>query len=118
MLTSAEITAMQATCESVMTATAVISRYTATPDGQGGQVQTWANVGTANCHVSPAGQGSERDLAARPAIVSPWVVTMPHDTNVTPKDRIVTGGRTLEVAAVLAPRTWQLALRVICSEVT
>lgn len=117
-LSASELAAMRATAEDALPDTAVIWTVTNVSDGQGGMTATWAAAGTADCRISPSGTGSERELASRLSSVSPWYITLPQGTAVTVKDRIHVGARVLEVAAIMAPRTWELTRRLIAIEVT
>ena len=122
MLTSSELSAMQTTLDASLPDTGVIQRLTTAPDGQGGVVETWAAVGTAACRVSPqfgfVRYGSaERIEGQRLTEVDYWTVTFPDGTDVDTDDRIVTSGRTLEAVAVMAPRSWELCRRLVCTEV-
>jgi len=116
-LSAAEITSMRATQEEALPDTCVISRATLTADGAGGQTETWATVATVACRVAAmGGRGAERLIADRLSAVTPYVVTLPAETDVEPEDRIVIGTRTLEVAAVLAIEGWETARRVAAVE--
>jgi head-tail adaptor len=119
MLTTADLTAMRTALEASLPDTATISRLTRTADGAGGYTEAWATTGSAvACRVSPTGsQAAERQVAAKLAAVAPWTVTLPAETDVTTSDRILTGGRTLQVEAVMAPRSWEVSRRVMCQEI-
>lgn len=97
--------------------TAIIQSATLTGDGQGGFATTWAASGTVDCRIAPVGSGAESVIAGKLTSVAPWVVTLPHDTTITTANRLVIGSRTLEVNAVMAPQSWEVHRRVICSEV-
>ena len=117
-LSALELASIQAAASGFLGAgTAVIWKASEVGDGQGGATTTWGASGTADCRVSASGMGTARDVAAKLTVISPWLVTLPHDTNITVADRIMIGTRTLDVQAVLAPETWEAHRRVLCSEV-
>lgn len=117
MISAAELAAMQAVQEEALPGTCVISRRTLTSDGMGGNSESWLSVGTVSCRVSPATEsGAERPVAERPLEVGPWIITTPHNTDVTPKDRVTWEGRTFEVTASLG-KSWETARRVVSIEV-
>lgn len=119
MLATTDLTAMKATLDASLPDTATVYRLTRTSDGAGGYTEAWTATGSAvACRISPAGTGAEREVAARLAAVAPWVLTLPAATDVTAKDKMVAGGRTFQVLAVLAARSWEISRRVICQEVT
>lgn len=114
MLTAAELLAMQDVEESVMSSTAVIERYTLTPDGMGGRTEAWAAVGTVSCDLWPVNQRGDRESvrnAAQPMSKADWYITVPFNTTITAKDRIVISGRSFEVTFVPNKQSWSTALR-------
>jgi SPP1 family predicted phage head-tail adaptor len=96
-----------------------ISRRTQTTDSQGGYTETWATASTTTCRVVSSNlTPEERATADRLSLATAWVVILPALTDVTAADRIVVGSRTFEVAAVLAPKTWEVGRRVLCKEIS
>ena len=117
MLTSIEIDAMRTMLNASLPDTAQVQRKTLTSDGAGGFTEAWTTVATVACRVAPSGQSpQERAIAERLASTSIWTLTVPALTDVRPADRLVVGGRTFEVAAVLA-RSDEISRRVVCVEV-
>lgn len=105
------------TNERWMPETAIITRLTTADDGQGGLTETGTTiVVTVSCRLMPvgqAGQGNrERQLAERIGTDFDWVITLPHGTDATAKDRIVIGTRTFEVVGVFGPHSGEAALRL------
>ncbi len=117
-LSALELSTMQAAATAFLgSGTAIVQTRADVSDSQGGFTTTWAASGTALCRVSPAGQGREAVVAAKLTTISPWVVTLPVNTTVSAANRVVVGTRTFEVNAVMAPMSWEVTRRVICSEV-
>jgi SPP1 family predicted phage head-tail adaptor len=113
-LTAAEITAMRIVEESVLSSTATIQRHALTRDGMGGYSEAWTTVGTVVCdfwHISQRGD-RERVTGNQLTQVADWFVTVPYDTDITAKDRMVIEGRTFEVVFVPNDISWKTALRV------
>jgi head-tail adaptor len=117
MLSASELIAARAEVALTLSETAVIQRPAWVSDGQGGGTTSWQAAGTANCRIAPNGTGAEREIAAKLQAISPWFVTLPAETDVKVTDRIQIGSRTLEVGAILAPRTLEVCRRVVCMEV-
>lgn len=117
MLSSGDLAAMRsAQAEWLAGGTAVVQTNVPVSDGAGGYTDGWATVGTYGCRVAPAG-GAERELGGAVRDVAAWMVTLPYDAQVGARDRIVTGGRVLEVVGVAADTTIQTAVRCACVEV-
>lgn len=118
MLSTDELTAMKTTLNASLPDTATVYRLTRTSDSAGGYTEAWAAVGSAvACRISPAGTGAERQVAAKLAAVAPWVITLPAGTDVTAKDKVVSGSRTFHVLAILAARSWEISRRVMGEEI-
>lgn len=118
LLTTSGLASLRARMTTALPDACTISRNTPTSDGAGGQTPSWATVETTVCSIAPAGNSAqERAIADRLSSVVAYTVTLPALTDVTAKDRIVSGGRTLEVAGVIV-RTQELTRRCVCSEVT
>ena len=119
MLTTREVLRLRANIKTALPDTAAIVRDTLASDGQGGYTVTTAGtIATVSCRVASMGSSSwERQFADRIGTSANYILTMPHGTDVTAKDRIVVSGRTFEVVG-LAPRVaWSLAVRVVATEV-
>lgn len=94
-----------------------ISRNTPVGDGAGGSVDAWATLSTTACTIAPTGnQPQERAIADRITTSQGYTVTLPAETPITTRDRIIKGGRLFEVAGVLE-RTEEISRRVVVVEV-
>lgn len=103
--------------------TCTIERASQASDGQGGQVDTWADLTTGiACAVrQSSSQGAESVIADKLTADQRWAIVLPANTGVTVKDRIVVtsqSSRRFEVAAVLAPRTVEVDRTCICAELS
>lgn len=121
-LTTSEISSIR-TCfeEETLQDTAVISRPTKTPDGQGGRTAAWADIATVPARIGPGQRGAssvEGTIADRVGGANPVIVNLPAETDVTLADRVTILGRVLEVVGSDAPRSWEFTRQLICVEVT
>ena len=85
----------------------------------GGVTQTWATLASGvSCRLSRIGQGATEGLGANGATtaVGQRRIKLPAGQDVTPKDRIVTGGVTYEVADVQSV-SHEVETTAICREV-
>lgn len=92
-----------------------ISRRTLTAVGDG--TYTEATATTATVCRDAATSGRELEIAARLTTHTTRTVTLPHDADVRPEDKIIIGTRTLEVIAKLSMTDVVTALRVLAVEV-
>lgn len=115
MISAAELSAMRVIENSAMSSTAVIHRNTPTADGMGGYSEAWAAVGTVSCDLWPINQRGDREgvtVGAQPISKANWFITVPFDTTITAKDRVVIDSRTFEVTFVPNSESWMSAKRV------
>jgi head-tail adaptor len=98
--------------------TATIQRATDTRTAAGGTSQSWTSAGTASCRLSSRGVPREYLALGAQRGAQYWMVTLPHDADVTRKDRLVIGARTLEVVGFASGGAWETALRAVCVEVS
>src|SRR5690242_8333550 len=121
MLAAADLDGMRATLDASLPDTCAIVSGATVPDGAGGSVPVDPeSSATVACRVSPASElvrQAEAVEAARIASQAPWVITFPHGTSVSEDDRVTSGGRTFEVAAVFGPRSFSIDVRVLCREI-
>lgn len=116
MLTGAQLTAMRAAQEAVMTQTATITRLATSSDGMGGYTQTPSTTTTA-CRIAPTLNMPDATIyAGRLQEGLPWRVYVPTGTDVREGDRLTVGSKTLEVLGILAPHTYETATCCVCAE--
>lgn len=109
MLTAAELSAMRSDVADSLPGTAIISRPTTASDGMGGVTATFAAAGTVACRMEPSQtDATESESGGRSVMASPWVLHVPHDTDLNATDRIVYDGGTYEVVELYEPRSWQV----------
>jgi len=116
MLTSDELTAMQAVHEETMTQTATITRYTLSSDGAGGTTRS-STTDTEVCRLAPTkNMAVATQYAGRLAERLPWQCTFPADADVQDDDMITVDGRDFEVVGILGPYGFETALVCILAE--
>ncbi len=113
LLSTANLTWMQATQQQAMPGTVVIERYTSSADGMGGETETWAAVGTAIGRIYPhVSRGMNEAVGgAQIMSVTNWNATLPIGTDVVAQDRLLYQSRTWEVLQVNNDEMWQTAVR-------
>lgn len=117
MLTDDQLDAMRETLEDSLPETASIVRLTTTATETGGASEAWTSIATGiAARISPEG-GGEGVVADKLTSSRGWIVTLPHGTDVAQADRIVIGSRTFEVSHLKSARSYQVSVRVRCTEV-
>lgn len=97
---SKQLQAVRAEAERHMRGTAVIYRAETASDDAGGLTTTWAAAGTVSCAVGlyrPGAMPIEGVAVDQVQAIRYWLVTMPHDTDVTVRDRLSIAGIEYEV---------------------
>lgn len=118
MLTASELAQMQADAVSALDQTCTIQRATRTPRSSGGASQVWNVIasGVACAMAQPSGsQLQNYDYLV--GSLSTWQIRLPVGTNIIEKDQIVVAGQTLNAIKVLQPRSYQVLLTVLATEV-
>lgn len=121
MLTEQELASMRETMNDSLAGTATVEVSSFVSDGGGGGTTTFAAQGTFDCRIAPttgAGGNQEFIAANRLHPDSEWVVTFPHDAEVTANDQLRHDNRVFTVLAVTDPRTFAVSLRAEVKEIT
>ena len=116
LLNAADLAYMQTTQAQAFPGSIVIERYISTSDGQGGQYQTWAAVGTVDGRIYPRtrlGMG-EMVSGAQLMSITDWWATLPYGTDISAADRLVYSGRTWEIMRLNNDEMYQTAVRCEC----
>ena len=102
-----------------------IHRYTSVENDMGESVQTWAPVASGvPCRViaTASATGRERERLGAIAQVTDWYIVLPHNHDVTAKDRIYVTLplplRAFDVSQVLGPVTDETRRRALVQEVS
>ena len=126
MLSTADLTAMQATMLDSLPDACTLVADILTSDAGGGHTYVVGAPVLVECRVSPlrltrSAANAEVIEVGRVIEQSLWLVTLPVGTQVTPTHRVGHEGtagdpdaRWFEVVEVLSPRTWTLAVRAAC----
>lgn len=116
MIPDAELREIRGDADDFLPNWATVQRDVETSDGGGGWEDGWGTVGRYRCRLGVPSQ-LDRTFADGIAEIAEWVVTFPAFTDVRHGDRLLTGKRTLKVIGVAAGRSFELHLRVACTEV-
>lgn len=111
MLTDNELEEMRDVAARALPGTAVISLGgTLVSDGGGGGSISYNSGGTVACRVAPI-SGTERALADRISSDAEFIITLPHDANVTTDAKLAIDGTNYSVEAI-RDRSWEITTRV------
>lgn len=117
MISTADLAGMQATLDESLPDTCTLILDTPTSDGAGGQTGAAVVKGLVACRVSPlrltrSSKEAEVVQAGRVIEESLWTITFPAGTVLDPRYRIGNADRQFEVVETLAPRSWEIDVRV------
>jgi head-tail adaptor len=94
-----------------------VQRPTTTRNRYGEEVRSWANVGgTVPCRIGPMTRRDQDEYAGRYADLNASVMTLPADTDIRARDRVVVAGRTFEVEQDNGPHSYDITRRVVVVE--
>ncbi len=118
-LSAADLLGMQQTMNGTMPDTCALIHDTLTSDNAGGHTATPTTVTTVPCRAGPirltrSAADAEIREAGRTIPQSLWVLSFPTGTTIDPTYRVLYQSRTFEVVEVLAPRTYEVDVRVSC----
>jgi SPP1 family predicted phage head-tail adaptor len=115
LLSSGEITSMRDAADSLLAGSCVIQRGSFSADGHGGQTVVWANMATVPCRMDARDREittmMEGQIAGGINVMVRYTMYLKYNQDITEKDRVVYGGYTYEVSAVVADQTWIMARR-------
>jgi len=118
MIDATSLERMRATVTESLPDSCTVQQVSFSSDGAGGGSESWSDVTTVACRLSPTDRSpQERAIADKLQSLTSYTVTLPALTDVKASDRLVIGSRTFRVEGVLA-RSDEIARRVECTEVT
>jgi hypothetical protein len=115
MLSAADLAYMRGTQDDNLPSTVNIITHTYTSDSMGG-FTSGSTSGSAICRISDKGSGSERQIAERLGVDSPYWITFPYGTTITEDDVVTIDSRTFEISAV-NEGSYSTATRVLAREI-
>lgn len=117
---TAEIAQQRTDAANTYAQTGVISRLAEVSDGQGGMVQAWSVIGTADCRlVANSGVSKEivpLSIAERLDVLGEYTLTLGMDTDIQTTDRVEIDSYVYRVIFVDNVREWQTAQRCQVNE--
>lgn len=117
-LSTAELTQMQNDAvRGACDLTCVIERATRTPLPSGGASVVWNTVATVQAGMTDPTSTQLANYEYMIGSLAAWLIKLPVTTNVQEQDHLIINGETLEVVKVLRPRSYEVLLTVLASEV-
>jgi hypothetical protein len=114
MLTDADLNAIRADLAGLLPDTCTVRRKAESVDSAGNVTETYSDQATGvACRIDPlAGRGPDV-VALRESSLSFYQLTLPHDQDVQPGDRIVAGGQTYELVQLRDEHSWRACVRAV-----
>lgn len=118
-LTEAQLQALRQAHRASLRATCDLWRSVPSIDASGSVIHSWALVAQGlPCRVMPENSRRVLDhLAERPASLSLYRLTLPHDADLRPYDRVHYEGRSFRVLTLWDAHSLQSATRAIIAQV-
>lgn len=119
MLTAADLEYMRTSILDLLPDTCDILELSSTPDGQGGQVETWgtATAGTAvACRLDNTG-GNEEISGEAVQPFTRWIMSLAYDQTLTEQNRIKHGAYTYNIMSVNNDASWKAVTRAVLERV-
>ncbi len=118
MLTQPELTQMRMTAEAALPSRGQIQRRTLTPDGYGGQTETWDALPLVSCRIHrDKTKTPEREQAGVITAIGDFILTLPWNAVIEAKDRIVINGTTYEIGEPVTDTSWRITRRLRAQKV-
>lgn len=118
MISAAELAAMQATANASADVTFDLQRRTTGQGATGNVTTSYGHVANVSGSLAQPTAGQMQNYGYKIGSLAAWQVRLPVGTDVRETDHLVTpDGQTLEVQVILAPQSYQTAVRVLASEV-
>ena len=117
MINANDLQSMQTTATSSLDLPCQIQRAAKASDGYGGFSETWATIATVNCNMAQPTAALMQQYAQKLGNQKLFMVRLPANQDVKRDDQLIIASDTLRVQAVLTPRTYETARRVLASEV-
>src|SRR5688500_2732322 len=93
MIPPAMVNRLRQQAERTMTSSVQVQRLTSSPDGEGGSTSSWSTIATVPGRIGPGQrQPVEQVEGGQLTAIQTWIVALPAETDVTEKDRLVSGG--------------------------
>lgn len=117
-ISSAALAQMQALTNATMDETFTQKRNSPTQGPTRNTIDNYATLGALTGHLAQPSPQLLQNYDFRVAAQSAWLVRLPIGTDIRVSDRLVTtDGQQLDVQVVLAPRSYDVAIRCLAAEV-
>ncbi len=121
MLNSADLAYMRAAIAELLPDTCNILSVTYSPDGMGGNTETWGTVSASvACRLDiQTGQTSKGEVVIADSVrpFQQTILSLPYSTTILTSDRVEHGGFTYNVSRVNTDQSWIAVKRVILERV-
>ena len=118
MLSAADYVNLRAVQETIMTTTCTIRRRNLEADGRGGYTEGLPTDVETICRISPFGHRSavsDALVGAQLSELTPFMISLPYDTDLQPTDLILIDGEEFAVQGLMNDHTHMTAVRVIAT---
>lgn len=113
MLSSDEISSMQAAVNAALPSTGTVKRVSRASDSMGGFTETWTTVTATACRVDPAVSSQVLQMyAARLGERQATVINFPYGTDIQEGDEVTIGLVVYEVLGILSG-SWELVRQAV-----
>ena len=122
-LSQAEIAAMRAAADALLAATCTVQRAAESRTAQGGTRQMWSDLATGvPCRLDvlrglQVRAGNEQEINGALGAALDYTLYLKYNQDIAEKDRVILGGHTFEVLAVLGDETWLFEKRCKLSRI-
>jgi head-tail adaptor len=122
-LTQPEIDAMRVAADALLADTCTIRRAAESRTAQGGTRLTWSDLATGvPCRLDvlrglTINASNEKEIDGALGVALDYTLYVKHTQDITEKDRVILGGHTFEVQAVLGDETWLFEKRCKLSRI-
>lgn len=116
-LTAKELADARAALDALGDLSVTVQRKSESQGPTGNVKDTYAPVVTVKGSLNQPTAGMLQNYAYLVGNLTLWQVRLPYGTDVRDGDQLVIGSDTLDVQDVLAPRSYDLSVRVLASEV-
>ena len=119
LMSSEELSRMQADAEAyLLPDTCNILSQSRVSDGQGGFTVSWGTAyASVRCRVDANPGGNEIPVAESLQEYGPYLLSVPHDTDLSPEDRIEHGGHTYSITSVKEDNSWAMLINAAMEKV-
>jgi len=116
----AQLARLRAAHSAVLVESCTIWRKVKATNAAGGAADSWEMVGQVACRLMPESnlRRTQALAAERETLISYYRLTVPHDADLRPDDRVVYAGNTYEIIALWGDHAQRTARRAVVAKVS